>query len=394
MQKKTVRDVNVRGKRVLVRVDFNVPLQEGQVTDDTRIRAALPTLNYLLEQDVRLILLSHLGRPKGRVVETLRMAPVGARLAQLLGRPVRVLDDCVGPQIQAVVRAIRPGEVVLLENTRFHPEETANDPTFAAQLAQLGELYVNDAFGTAHRAHASTEGVAHHLPAVAGLLLEKELQVLGRVLENPDHPFALILGGAKISDKIGVIRNLMGRADLLLIGGGMANTFIRAQGLETGASLVEEEAIPTARKLLKEAHQRKLRLLLPVDAVIAASFSADAVHRTAAVDEVPPGWQILDIGPRTVDAFRDALRGTRLIVWNGPMGVFEFAPFAEGTRAIAQAVAESEAFSVVGGGDSVAALHQLGLADQIDHLSTGGGASLEFLEGRALPGVEALADRE
>ncbi|MGC8873228.1 MAG: phosphoglycerate kinase [Chloroflexia bacterium] len=392
MRKKTVRDVDVRGKRVLVRVDFNVPLKEGRVGDDTRIRAALPTIRYLIDQGAAVILMSHLGRPKG-VEESLRMAPVGARLSELLGQPVQVLSDCVGPEVEAAVRAMSPGQVVLLENLRFHPEEEKNDPEFARKLAALGDLYVNDAFGTAHRAHASTEGVTHYLPAVAGFLMEEELTALGRALEAPERPFVAVLGGAKISDKIGVMRNLLGRVDALLIGGGMANTFLKAQGYAVGDSLVEEEAVPTARELLQTAHQRGVRLLLPVDVVVADAFSADAARKAVPVAEVPEGWRILDIGPRTIEAFRQALQGARTVVWNGPMGVFEFPPFAEGTRAVARAIVESGAFSVVGGGDSVAAVQEAGLADRIGHISTGGGASLEFLEGRVLPGVQALLDR-
>ncbi len=393
MHKKTVRDIEVQGKRVLVRVDFNVPLKEGQVGDDTRIWAALPTIRYLLERNARVVLMSHLGRPKAKVVEAMRMAPVGARLGELLGRPVRTLGDCIGPEVEAAVQAMQPGEVILLENTRFYAEEEKNDPAFAQKLARLGEIYVNDAFGTAHRAHASTEGVAHYLPAVAGFLMEKELEALGKVLESPEPPFVAILGGAKISDKIGVIRKLLEKADALLIGGGMANTFLQAQGYEVGDSLVEAEALPTAQELLGDVCDCGLEFLLPVDVVVADAFAADAAHKTVPVDQVPAGWRILDIGPRTVDSFREALRSARLVMWNGPMGVFEFPAFAEGTRAVAQAVADCGAFSVVGGGDSVAALHELGLADKIGHLSTGGGASLEFLEGRLLPGVEILLDR-
>lgn len=392
MHKKTIRDVDVQGKRVLVRVDFNVPLKEGRVGDDTRIRAAVPTIRYLLDRGAAVILMSHLGRPKG-VDDALRMAPVGARLAEILGQPVQVLSDCVGPEVEAAVRSMSPGQVVLLENLRFHPEEEKNDPEFARKLASLGDLYVNDAFGTAHRAHASTEGVARYLPAVAGFLMEAELTALGRALEAPEHPFVAVLGGAKISDKIGVIRNLLGRVDALLIGGGMANTFLKAQGHDVGASLVEEDALPTAKELLEEAHRRGVQLLLPVDVVVADAFSADAARKAVPVGEVPAGWRILDIGPRTVESFRQALQGARTVVWNGPMGVFEFPPFAEGTRAVAQAIVESGAFSIVGGGDSVAAVQEAGLAERIGHISTGGGASLEFLEGRVLPGVQALLDR-
>ncbi|MGQ9714555.1 MAG: phosphoglycerate kinase [Anaerolineae bacterium] len=390
MDKKTVRDVPVRGQRVLVRVDFNVPLAEGRVADDTRIRAALPTIQYLLDQGARVILMSHLGRPKGRAREDLRLRPVGERLAELLGRPVRVLDDCVGPPVESAVSAMREGEVVLLENLRFHPEEEANDAEFARALARLGDLYVNDAFGAAHRAHASTVGVTQYLPAVAGFLMERELAFLGRALEAPERPYVAILGGAKVSDKIGVIRNLLARADTLLIGGGMANTFLKAQGLEVGDSLVEEEAVPLAKGLLEEAADR---LRLPVDVVVADAFSADAARKVVPVDQVPAGWRILDIGPETVARFSEALRGARTIFWNGPMGVFEFPPFAEGTFAIARAVAECPGTTIVGGGDSVAAVNQAGVADRIAHISTGGGASLEFMEGRILPGVAALEDR-
>lgn len=390
MDKETVRDVPVRGKRVLVRVDFNVPLAGGRVADDTRIRAALPTIQYLLEQGARVILMSHLGRPKGRAREDLRLRPVGERLAELLGRPVQVLDDCVGPQVESAVAAMREGDVVLLENLRFHPEEEANDAGFAQALARLGDLYVNDAFGAAHRAHASTVGVTQYLPAVAGFLMERELAFLGRALEAPERPYVAILGGAKISDKIGVIRNLLTRADTLLIGGGMANTFLKARGLEVGDSLVEENVVPLAKGLLEEAAGR---LRLPVDVVVADAFSADAARQVVPVDQVPAGWRILDIGPETVARFAEALRSARTIFWNGPMGVFEFPPFAEGTFAIARAVAQCPGTTIVGGGDSVAAVNQAGVADRIAHISTGGGASLEFMEGRILPGVAALEDR-
>ena len=392
MHKKTIRDIEVKGKRVLVRVDFNVPVQDGQVGDDTRIRAALPTVQYLLEQGAGVVLMSHLGRPKG-VDDRLRLAPVGAWLGELLGRPVLVLRDCIGPEVEAAVLAMSPGDVVLLENLRFHAEEEQNDHAFAGQLARLGEVYVNDAFGTAHRAHASTEGVAHYLPAVAGFLMERELDALGRALENPERPFVAILGGAKVSDKIGVIRKLLGTADALLIGGGMANTFLKARGYEVGDSLVEAGALPTAKEILEQACDCGMDLMLPVDVVVADRFDAAAAHKKVPVDQVPAGWRILDIGPRTVDLFRDALQGAKLVVWNGPLGVFEFPTFAGGTKAVAQAVVDSGAFSVVGGGDSVAALQQLGLGDRVGHLSTGGGASLEFLEGRPLPGVEILLDR-
>ncbi len=390
MNKKTIRDIDVQGKKALVRVDFNVPLEAGKVTDDTRIRAALPTIQYLLDHGAAVILMSHLGRPKGKVVEGLRLDPVAARLSELLGKPVRKLDDCIGPEVEAAAKALQPGEALLLENLRFHPEEEANDLTFAQQLAELADMYVNDAFGAAHRAHASTSGIADVLPAVAGLLMEKEINFLGRALESPEHPFVAILGGAKISDKIGVIENLLDRVEALLIGGGMANTFLLAQGYEMGDSLVEEGSVATAERLLKEGGDR---LVLPVDVVIADAFSAEANSRVVEVNQVPTGWRILDVGPQTVECFKAKLAGARTVVWNGPMGVFEFEPFAAGTRAIAQALADIQATTIIGGGDSVAAIEQAGLAEKMTHISTGGGASLEFLEGKVLPGVAKLQER-
>jgi phosphoglycerate kinase len=390
MNKKTVRDINVVGKRVLVRVDFNVPLKEGAVSDDTRIRAALPTLNYLLDQGAALILCSHLGRPKGKVVPELKMDPVAARLSKLLDRPVSKLDDCVGPEIETAVQAMQAGDIVLLENTRFHPEEKKNDPEFARQLAALADVYVNDAFGSAHRAHASTEGVTHYLLAVAGLLMEKELEFLGQAVENPEHPYVAILGGAKVSDKVGVIESLLKQCDRLLIGGGMANTFFKAMGFEVGDSLIEEEAVPVAQSLLDSAPGQ---LILPVDVVIADAFDNDANTRVVAPNEVTAGWRILDIGPKTVPTFESALGGARTVVWNGPLGVFEMENFARGTFAVAEVLANLNAVTIIGGGDSAAAVRQAGLVDRMTHVSTGGGASLEFLEGKALPGVVALADK-
>jgi len=390
MNKKTVRDINVKGKRVLVRVDFNVPLSEGSVADDTRIRAALPTIQYLLDREATLILCSHLGRPKGQVVDALRMDPVAHRLSELLGRPVLKLDDCVGPEVEEAVQAAQPGDLILLENTRFHPEETQNDPAFAAQLASLADLYVNDAFGSAHRAHASTEGVAQLLPAVAGFLMEKELEFLGGALASPRRPFVAILGGAKISDKIGVIENLLGQVDALLIGGGMANTFLQADGYDVADSLVEEGSLDTARDLLERAGDK---LVLPVDVTIADRFDAGAFSQVVTVSAVPPRWRILDVGPRTLELFQERLADARTVVWNGPMGVFEFPKFALGTEAVARMLAAlPDATTVIGGGDSAAAVQRTGLAGQMSHISTGGGASLEFLEGKTLPGVAALLD--
>jgi phosphoglycerate kinase len=390
MNKKTVRDINVVGKRVLVRVDFNVPLKEGAVSDDTRIRAALPTLNHLLDQGAALILCSHLDRPKGKVVPELKMDPVAARLSELLDRPVSKLDDCVGQEAETAVQAMEAGDIILLENTRFHPEEKANDPDFARQLAALADVYVNDAFGSAHRAHASTEGVTHYLLAVAGFLMEKELEFLGQAVENPEHPYVAILGGAKVSDKVGVIESLLKQCDRLLIGGGMANTFFKAMGFEVGDSLIEEKAVSVAQSLLKSAPGQ---LILPVDVVIADAFDNDANTRVVAPNEVTAGWRILDIGPKTVPTFESALAGARTVVWNGPLGVFEMDNFARGTFAVAEILANLNAVTIIGGGDSAAAVRQAGLVDRMTHVSTGGGASLEFLEGQALPGVVALADK-
>jgi phosphoglycerate kinase len=388
--KKTVKDVDLRGKRVLVRVDYNVPIKDGSVGDDTRIRAAMPTLEYLLDQEAAVILCSHLGRPKGSPNPKYSLRPVASHLSELLGRPVAFAEDCIGPVAEQAAKALNPGEVLLLENTRFHPEEEKNDPEMSRQLSNLADVYVNDAFGSAHRAHASTEGVARFLPAVAGFLLEKEIRYLGQAIADPKPPFVAILGGAKISDKIGVIRNLLKKADQVLIGGGMANTFFKAQGYPVADSLVEDEALDTARELLQDG-TNKLRL--PVDVVIGERFDAEAESKVMPMGPVPEGWRILDIGPETISAYGKTIAGAGTVVWNGPMGVFEFPRFAKGTFELAKAVANSDALTIVGGGDSVAAIQQSGMADRITHISTGGGASLEMLEGLELPGVAALQDK-
>ncbi|GAB4193910.1 MAG: phosphoglycerate kinase [Roseiflexaceae bacterium] len=393
MPKKTIRDIEWRGKRALVRVDFNVPLEDGRITDDTRIRGALPTIQYLLDQGASVVLMSHLGRPKNKVVEGLRLAPIAQHLSGLLGRPVQTVGETTGAQAEQAAQALQPGQVLMLENTRFDAREEANDESMARELARLGDVYVNDAFGAAHRAHASTEGVARFLPAVSGLLMERELAELGGVLNHPEHPFVAILGGAKISDKIGVINNLARIADAILIGGAMANTFFLAQGYNVGDSLAEPNAIEEVNKVLYMTQGAETRLFLPSDVVIAQQMDASTETRVVAVDQVPSGWRILDIGPETVRRYSELIQQAKTVVWNGPMGLFEVAPFAEGTRAIAQALADSSARTVIGGGDSVAAVEQMGLADKVSHISTGGGASLEFLEGQTLPGVAALNDQ-
>ena len=389
MPKRSVAEADVAGRRVLVRVDFNVPLADGRVADDTRIRAALPTITHLLDHGARVILLSHLGRPKGKPDPAYRMAPVARRLSDLLGREVPALEEVTGPRVEQASAALPPGGIVLLENVRFEPGEETNDPELAARLARLADLYVDDAFGAAHRAHASTVGVARLLPAYAGFLLQREVEVLSRLLAAPDRPFVAILGGAKVSDKLGVVGHLLERVDALVIGGGMANTFLLAAGMEVGASLVERDRVEDAGRIMQEATRRGIPIHLPTDVVVARSL--DDPGRVVPVDAVPAGMAIYDVGPATVAAFGRVIAGARTVFWNGPMGVFERPAFAAGTRGVAAAVAEA-AFSVVGGGDSVAAVEQLGVADRISHISTGGGASLEFLEGKDLPGIAALPE--
>jgi phosphoglycerate kinase len=398
MNKATVRDIDVRGKHVLVRVDFNVPLDEGgAITDDTRIRAALPTIRYLLDHNAAVILMSHLGRPKGKIDARYSLKPIAERLAELLGQPVALASDCVGPEVAAQAKELQPGQVMLLENLRFHPEEEANDPAFAKQLAALGGIYVNDAFGTAHRAHASTEGVAHDLPAVAGFLMEKELNFLGSALEHPKRPFVAISGGAKVSDKIAVLDRLIDIADAILIGGGMANTFFKANGLFVGDSLVEDDKLEEARRLQAKARAAGKPFVLPVDVAVGEKFSNDAERTITTPDTIPEGWRILDVGPQTILAFGEALADAETIIFNGTLGVAEFPKFAQGTNALIALLVErteAGATTIVGGGDSAAAVEAADAAEKVTHVSTGGGASLEFLEGRELPGVAALRERE
>ena len=396
MGKKTIEDVNVRGKRVLVRVDFNVPRNKetGEITDDARMRAALPTLQYLIDHGAKVIVMSHLGRPKGKVVEELRLTEVGKHLSELLGKPVRKMDDCIGPDVEAAVAEMKDGDVILLENVRFYPQEEKNDVHFSKELAKLGDIYVNDAFGTAHRAHGSTAGVGVFLPSVTGYLMKKELTALGNALMRPVKPFVAIIGGAKISDKIGVVSYLIGRAVTIIIGGGMANTFLAAQGYDMKASLVEPESIEVAKETLEQAKNVGTELLLPVDVTIAAAFDAPETAKAADIDAIDDGWMALDIGQKTIEKYVAKVADAKTVIWNGPMGVFEQDVFAVGTNALAKAVAESDAYSVVGGGDSVAAVKKSGMADKINHISTGGGASLEFMEGRVLPGLAIIEERE
>ena len=391
----TVRDIETTGKRVLIRVDFNVPLDEktGKITDDSRITAALPTLRYLIEQGARVIIISHLGRPRGKVVDEMRLAPVARRLSQILGVKVAVTRDSIGPEAEQAAAKLGNGDIILMENIRFHPEEEEGDVSFAQALARMGDIFVNDAFGTSHRAHASVSVIAGYLPSVAGLLLEKEINTLGSLLENPAHPFCALLGGAKVSDKVGMIENIMGKVDCLLVGGGMAATFLKAKSYEVGLSLVEADRLETARSLIAEAGQCGVKLLLPVDVVVASEISSGARAETISIESVPPDKMILDIGPQTVAHFSKELRGSRTVFWNGPLGIYEIPQFAEGTRAMAKLLASIEATTIIGGGSTGEIVNEMGLADKMTFTSTGGGASLNFLSGKKLPGVEALLDK-
>lgn len=393
MAKKTILDIDVQGKKVLMRADFNVPMQDGVITDDKRIRAALPSIQHLIKEGGRVILMSHFGRPKGNVVDELRLDPIAKRLSELLGQPVQKVNDCIGPEVAKAADALEPGEVLVLENVRFYAEETDNDSEFAKSLASIADVYVNDAFGTAHRAHASTAGVAKYLPAVSGFLMEKELEFLGGAVENPKRPFVAILGGAKVQDKIAVIETLLTKVDYLIIGGGMAYTFLKAQGYEIGNSLLDADRLDFCREIVKKAKAADVELALPVDIVVANEFAADAENKVVAATEIPADWEGLDIGPKSTKSFSEIVKAAGTVVWNGPMGVFEFEAFANGTKGVAQAMADSSAVTVIGGGDSAAAVEQMGLAEKMTHVSTGGGASLEFLEGKTLPGVAALNDK-
>lgn len=390
--KKSVRSVDVSGKVVFVRVDFNVPLENGAITDDTRIRETLPTIQYLIDGGAKVVLASHLGRPKGQVVESLRLAPAAARLSELLGKPVATASEAIGDAVKAQIAELHNGDVLVLENVRFYSGEEKNDPELARAFADLADLYVNDAFGAAHRAHASTEGIAHYLPAVSGLLMEKELNVLGKALSNPERPFTAIVGGSKVKDKIDVINKMIEIADNIIIGGGLSYTFLKAQGLEIGKSLVDNEKLDLALGFIEKAKAAGKNFYLPVDIIVADDFSKDANIREVGIDGIPADWEGIDIGPKTREIYADVIANSKLVVWNGPMGVFEIEPFSHGTRAVAAACADTSAYTVIGGGDSAAAAEKFGLAGKMDHISTGGGASLEFMEGKKLPGVEALND--
>jgi len=393
LNKKTMKDIDVKGQRVFVRVDFNVPMADGAITDETRIRAAIPTIEYLVEQGAKVILASHLGRPKGEVKEDMRLTAVGIRLAELMGKPVTKLDESIGQAVEEAVANMQDGDILLLENVRFHAGEEKNDPTLAQQFAQLADIYVNDAFGAAHRAHASTEGIAKHIPAVSGFLMQKELDVLGKALSNPEHPFTAIIGGAKVKDKIGVIESLLEKVDHLIIGGGLSFTFIKAQGHDIGKSLLEEDKIELAKSFIEKAKAKGVQLHMPVDAVVANEFSQDAETQIVDVDAIPADWMGLDIGPKTAANYAEVIKNSKLIIWNGPMGVFEMDKFANGTKTVADAMATTAGYTVIGGGDSAAAVEKFEVADKMDHISTGGGASLELMEGKELPGIVALNDK-
>ncbi len=393
LKKMTMKDVDLKGKRVFCRVDFNVPMSEGNVTDDTRIRAAVPTIEYLVENGAKVILASHLGRPKGEVNEDMRLAAAGARLSELLHKQVKSLEESIGEGVEQEISAMAEGDIVLLENVRFHEGEEKNDPELAKAFASLADLFVNDAFGAAHRAHASTAGIAEHLTAVSGLLLEKELDVLGKALSEPDRPFTAIIGGAKVKDKIGVIDHLLDIVDNLIIGGGLSYTFSKAQGHEVGNSLLEEDKIDLAKSFIDKAKEKGVNLYMPADVVVTKEFSNDAETKVVSISEIPSDWMGLDIGPETVKTYADVIKNSKLVIWNGPMGVFEMSSFENGTKSVAQAMAETEAYTIIGGGDSAAAVEKFNVADKMDHISTGGGASLEFMEGKDLPGVNALTDK-
>ena len=396
MEKKTIRDIDVAGKRVLVRVDLNVPLSEdtGEILDNIRIKSVVPTISYLVDRKARVILCSHLGRPKGKPVDSLRMAPIAKRLSEIIGKPIATTQDCIGKDVEKAASELKNGEILLLENLRFHDEEEKNDPEFCKALAKLADIYVNDAFGTAHRAHASTEGVAKYLPAVAGFLMEKEIGIMGKALSNPIRPFASIVGGAKISDKIGVLDFILEKVNILLIGGGMVATFLKAMSYEVGKSSVEEDKLDLARKLMDKAKVKGVKLFLPIDIVVADKFAADAKSKTVAIDKVPGDWFIMDIGHKTIDLFEEELKKCKTIIWNGPMGVFEYPKFSRGTASIANTLAGAKATTIIGGGSTAEAVEEMGLTDKMTHVSTGGGASLEFLEGKTLPGVAALQDKD
>ncbi|MGE7091719.1 phosphoglycerate kinase [Lysinibacillus sp. NPDC048646] len=393
LNKKTMKDIDVKGKRVFVRVDFNVPMAEGAITDETRIRAAIPTIEYLVEQGAKVILASHLGRPKGEVKEDMRLTAVGIRLAMLMGKPIAKLDESIGEVVEAAVANMQNGDIILLENVRFHAGEEKNDPALAEQFASVADIYVNDAFGAAHRAHASTEGIAKHIPAVSGFLMEKELEVLGKALSNPERPFTAIIGGAKVKDKIGVIESLLEKVDHLIIGGGLSFTFIKAQGHDIGKSLLEEDKVELAKSFIEKANAKGVQLHMPIDAVVANEFSKDADTQIVDVNAISSDWMGLDIGPKTAENYAEVIKNSKLIIWNGPMGVFEMDKFANGTKTVAQAMATTDGYTVIGGGDSAAAVEKFEVANNMDHISTGGGASLELMEGKELPGIVALSDK-